>query len=573
MPANKEQEILFNKSFWRLLMPKRNSESIMLQKILQSKEVIDYKDEKIFLEEILNKTPEMGSDLAYYYLERSHHFRNELQKITEEIESLKDSPWFPARCISLFNSDIPMAMVAIDNGRRAIVTIEDDIDIKQLNQGTPVLLNNKMNKIIRIWNNLPLNGEVAMYDRSHDGKIVVKTNSETELVLDLCQKLNKDMLRVGDPILFDRGSHIALEKISKPDNHDFYLEETPDVTFDDIGGLDAIIEELLDHIDLNFFHPEIVRKHHLRPAKGILLVGRPGLGKTMLAKAIANYCSSNSGLGQCKFMNIQAGSQRSWFYGGTEYRYRQIFATAREAAKENGGTRVLIFFDELDNIGHRSQNFGDEIDSRTMTAFLAELDGVKSCDNIMVIGATNREDLIDPALKRPKRFGDKIFRIPNPDRDACADIFKKYLNSKLPYHRNGRRVSNKKIIEEFIETTVAHLFAPNSPRSKIATITFRNGTTKEIAPSDIISGALIENTVRKASYNSCVRALSDREGITLGDVIGALDEELDSVAEQLENLKALKNWIDIDSDLDAVKVESHKSCITAHRYPYANTQV
>lgn len=572
MPINKEQEILFSKSFWRLLMSKRSRESIVLQKMLQSKEVIDYKDEKIFLEETLNKKPEMGNDLAYYYFERSHHFRNELKKTMEEIESQKDSPWFPARCVSLINSDTPMAMVAIDNGRRAIVTIGDDVDIKKLNQGTAVLLNHKMNKIIRIWNDLPLNGEVARFDRSHDGKIVVKTNGETELVLDLCQKLDKDKLRVGDPILFDRGSHIALERISKPDNHDFYLEETPDVTFDDIGGLDAIIEELLDHIDLNFFHPEIVRNHRLRPAKGILLVGRPGLGKTMLAKAIANYCSSNSGSGQCKFMNIQAGSQRSWFYGGTEYRYRQIFAAARESARENSGTRVLIFFDELDNIGHRSQNFGDEIDSRTMTAFLAELDGVKSCDNIMVIGATNREDLIDPALKRPKRFGDKIFRIPNPNRDACADIFKKYLHSKLPYYRDGGRVSTKKIIEELIETATAHLYAPNSPRSNIATITFRNGSTKEISPSDIISGAMIENTVRKASYNSCVRALSDRVGITLGDLIGALDEELDSVAEQLENFRTLQNWINIDSDLDVVKIESHKSSITAHRYPYANTQ-
>jgi proteasome-associated ATPase len=573
MPANKEQEILFNKSFWRLLMLKRSRESIMLQKILQSKEIINYEDEKIFLEEILSKKPEMGSDLAYYYFERSHHFRNELKKTTDEIESLKDSPWFPARCISLFNSDAPMAMVAIDNGRRAIVTIGEDVDIKKLNQGTAVLLNNKMNKIIRIWNDLPLNGEVAMFDRSHDGKIVVKTNSETELVLDLCQKLNKDTLRVGDPILFDRGSHIALEKISKPDNHDFYLEETPDVTFDDIGGLDAIIEELLDHIDLNFFYPEIVRKHRLRPAKGILLVGRPGLGKTMLAKAVANYCSSYSGSGQCKFMNIQAGSQRSWFYGGTEYRYRQIFAAAREAARENASTRVLIFFDELDNIGYRSQNFGDEIDSRTMTAFLAELDGLKSCDNIMVIGATNREDLIDPALKRPKRFGDKIFRISNPDRDACADILKKYLNSDLPYYRDDRKVSSKKIVEGFIETAVAYLYAPNSPRSKIATITFRNGSTKEIAPPDIISGALIENTVRKASYNSCVRALSGREGINLADVIGALDEELDSIAEQLENSRALRNWINIDSDLDVIRVEAHKSSITAHRYPYADAHV
>lgn len=553
----------------------KSAKNQSLNKILQNNGQLDYDEEKRLLKQVLTYSPTFSIQLTYFYFEKVHQYRKELDKIADELQGLSDSPWIPARCVTVFDSvKPPMALVAVDSGRRAVVALAKGVDPRSLNPGIPVLLNQKMNLIVQIWNGLPLNGEVAVFDRMHRDRIVVKTNGEAELVLDLCEDLKNETIQPGDPVLFDRSSRLALEKIGKPDGHEYFLEQTPEVTFEDIGGLDHIIQELVDYIDLHFFHPEIVRAHRLRPAKGILLVGKPGLGKTMLAKALANYCASMNDYGECKFMNIPAGSQRYWLYGATEARYRQIFAIAREATQENGGTRVIMFWDELDNIGHRSQNFGNDIDSRTMTTFLSELDGLESTENILVVGATNREDLIDPALKRPKRFGDRIFRIERPNQQAAAEIFSKYLHPDLPYYYcNGRRLSGKQMAEEIIETAVNHLYGPNSPRAKIATLTFRNGAKEEVRPADVVSGAMIENTVRKASYKSCVRALDGQEGITLEDVLDALDDELDSIAEQLKDIRTLHAWLDIDRDMDVVKVEIHPANSTTRPYQYVRSEV
>ncbi|MFQ6116175.1 MAG: AAA family ATPase, partial [bacterium] len=193
---------------------------------------------------------------------------------------------------------------------------------------------------------------------------------------------------------------------------------------------------------------------------------------------------------------------------------------------------------------------------------------LESTESVLVIGATNREDLIDPALKRPKRFGDRIFRLERPNQEAAAEIFSKYLLPDLPYYSNGRKVPPDQMAREIIEAAVTHLYAPNGPRARIATLTFRNGSKQEITPADVVSGALIENTVRKASYKSCIRALEDREGITLEDVLDALDDELDSVAKQLKDLRTLHDWVDIDRDMDVMKVEIHPANTAARQHHY-----
>jgi proteasome-associated ATPase len=575
-------------------MANQPKEFLLMSKILKANESLDYEEEKEIIQKMLAANPKGGPELIRYYFERYWEENARLKKAEGELKALEESPWFPSRCISVFDTvDPPMALVSSDSGRRALVSIGENVKSKELMPGTPVLLNQKMNMVVRVWQGLPLNGEIGSYSRSDRGRIIVKAGSDTEVMLHLCEDLKNQDLQPGDAILFDQNSRLALQKIAKKDGQEYFIEDTPEVSFADIGGLDAYIQELVDYIDLHFFHSEIVEAHRLRPAKGILLCGKPGVGKTMLAKAVANYCSGKNGTGPAKFMNIPAGSQRHWLYGATEHRYRQIFTAARQAAKENGGTRVVMFWDELDNTGHRTQDFGADIDSRTLTTFLSELDGLEKTDNILVIGATNREDLIDPALKRPQRFGDRIFRLPRPDRQAAADIFGKYLKSDLPFYSNGmnvngmnvngmnvngmnvngmnvngRNANGDEMAEEIIEAAVAYLYAPNRSRQAIARMTFRDGSKREVAPEDVISGALIENTVRKAAYASCIRSLEGQGGITTDDVLAAVDEELDSIALQLKSGRTVREWLDLDQDADVVKVEALPAQAANRMYQY-----
>jgi proteasome-associated ATPase len=550
-------------------MTRGTAGNVLLNRILKSNVNLNPREETKLVKQVLDGSPELSPLLVKFYLEKSHQYQAERDEALGELESFSESPWFPARCVTQFDSDPPMALVAIDNGRRAVVALGEEVDRRKLVRGTPVLLNQKMNVVLKVWDGLPLNGEMAVFERMVQDRIVVRTNGETNLLLDRSDALQAEDLQAGDSILFDRSGRLALARIAKSEANDLILEETPDLTFDDVGGLGDLIQQLKDFIDLNFFHPEIVQSHRLRPVKGILLVGPPGVGKTMVAKAVANYCAENIGnAGHCKFMNIPPGSQRHWYYGATESNYRRIFAEARQITKVNDRTRVVLFWDELDNVGRRGNDFGNSIDDRTMTPFLAELDGLQSSDNILVIGATNREDLIDPALRRPKRFGDEVFRLKRPDQEAAASIFSKYLRADLPYFSNGRKVPGEQMADEIIEAAVSQLYAPNSPRAILAELTLRDGSKRQISPQDVVSGAMIENVVRRASNRSCVRALVGRGGLTHEDVLDALDDELDSVAKQLKDVHNLSDWIDLDRDTDVLRVEIRPvdSPARPHRY-------
>ena len=238
-------------------------------------------------------------------------------------------------------------------------------------------------------------------------------------------------LRAGDSLLIEPRSAYAYERIPKSEVEELVLEEVPDVDYADIGGLDRQIEQIRDAVELPFLHAELFREHQLRPPKGVLLYGPPGCGKTLIAKAVANSLAKKIAerRGEEKhtsyFLNIKGPELLNKYVGETERHIRLIFQRAREKASE--GTPVIVFFDEMDSVFRtRGSGVSSDVENTIVPQLLSEIDGVEGLENVIVIGASNREDMIDPAILRPGRLDVKI-KIERPDAEAAKDIFSKYI--------------------------------------------------------------------------------------------------------------------------------------------------
>jgi proteasome-associated ATPase len=297
----------------------------------------------------------------------------------------------------------------------------------------------------------------------------------------------------------------------------------------------------------------VVVRHGLKPAKGVLLSGPPGCGKTMIAKALANYVSRLEGV-QATFLNVKPGTHRSMWYGKTEQNIRDLFALARRLA-DGEGRIVVLFFDDMDHLGSRSDGVSTAIDTRVLPSFLGEIDGLVDLHRVWLMGATNRPDLLDEALVRPGRFGDKVFRIPRPTRRAAQEIFRKHLPPDLPYYNtNGR--GPEQVSAEMIETALARLYAPNGEAATLGTLVFRDGTRGPLTAPQVMSGALIAQAVAEAKRQSCLRAVRGQPmGLTTPDLLAALERQLTAIAHRLKPGPALRQMLDLPEDRDVVKVE------------------
>src|SRR5579884_2299375 len=400
-------------------------------------------------------------------------------------------------------------------GRKMRVSLHPQIDASELQKGQEVVLNESFNVVLA--RAIDLNGEVVtLKEVLEDGKrALIVGRADEERVVEMSDALQNEKLRAGDTLLMEGRSGLLVEKLPRPEVEELILEEVPDVSYDDVGGLDDQIEMIQDAVELPYLYSEHFTEHELPPPKGILLYGPPGCGKTLIAKAVANSLAkrvaekTGNHNTRSYFLNIKGPELLNKYVGETERQIRLIFQRAREKSDE--GVPVIIFFDEMESLFRtRGTGISSDIESTIVPQLLSEIDGVESLKNVIVIGASNREDLIDPAILRPGRLDVKI-KIERPDEEAAAQIFARYLTSDLPLDE-GEVFSlgggdKDKCVRAMIERTVAEMYRSDDD-NRFLEVTYQNGDKETMYYKDFSSGAMIENIVRRAKKLAIKRAIA-----------------------------------------------------------------
>jgi len=357
-------------------------------------------------------------------------------------------------------------------------------------------------------------------------------------------------LKVGDHILMDAKSGYLLEKLPKSEVEDLTLEEVPDIDYEDIGGLTDQIEAIKDAVELPYLYSDYYKEHHLAPPKGVLLYGPPGCGKTMIAKAVANNLAARISEKRGEkvkgyFLSIKGPELLNKYVGETERKIREIFVKAREKAAED--VPVVIFFDEMDALFRtRGSGISSDVETTIVPQLLAELDGVEAVKNVIVIGASNRQDLIDPAILRPGRLDVKI-KIERPDKSAAVDIFNKYMTAHLPIHESELRPHGgdmQATLARMIEATIDEMYSLEE-ENRFLEVTYANGDKEVLYFKDFASGAMIESIVRRGKKLALKRYIQTGEkGIKVDDLLAAVREEFKE-NEDLPNTTNPDDWAKI----------------------------
>jgi proteasome-associated ATPase len=409
-------------------------------------------------------------------------------------------------------------------------------------------------------------GQTATFDRRlPDGRLVLTWREEEVLVNPAATLAGVDLSR-GDPVRWNRSALLATEKVERASGDHLFLERTPDVRFEDIGGLDQQIERLQNVFLLSFEHPEVADRYGITNRGSALLKGPPGTGKTMLAKALANWLASLVPGGEARFIYIKPGEFGSVWYSQTEANIREVFRVAREFGKKHPRIPVVIFLDELDAMGAPRGESYHRVDDRAQLALAAEVDGLEERGNIFVIAATNRAEALDEAFIRSGRFGDDPIEVPRPNRVAARAILAKYFNHEYPYSANGGGPDAAR--EELLDAAVSRLYSSNGA-SDIATITFRDGTDRVIRAADVVNGASLAKIARDTRSRACLRETRSGEvGIRVSDLLESIADEVEAQASLLTPASCRRYIHDLRQDVDVVRVERARteSTVRQHRY-------
>lgn len=470
--------------------------------------------------------------------------RDHVASLREEVEKLTQPP--SAYGVILGTNEDGTVDV-LTNSRKMRVTVHPDIDASMLERGSEVVLNESLNVVMA--RAAEATGEVvSLKEVLEDGvRAIVTGRGDDDRVCELADSLRGTHLRSGDLLRLEVRSGLLLERLAQPEVEHLLLEEVPDISYEDIGGLDAQIEAIADAVELPFLHGDLFAEHQLPAPKGILLYGPPGCGKTLIAKAVANSLAKKVAgrigvdKGRSYFINIKGPELLNKYVGETERQIRMVFQRAREKSEE--GWPVIVFFDEMDSMFRtRGTGISSDMESTIVPQLLAEIDGVEGLRNVIVIGATNREDLIDPAILRPGRLDVKI-RIDRPDEAAARQIFARYLTTDVPIAASevARHGNLDKAVSEMINITVSQMYVRDDS-NRFLEVTYQNGDREVLYFRDFASGAMIENIVRRAKKLAIKRVLAKGgRGIVLDDLTSSIRQEFRE-HEDLPNTTNPDDW-------------------------------
>jgi proteasome-associated ATPase len=470
--------------------------------------------------------------------------RDKIESLVEEVEKLSQPP---ATFGVFLRANDDGSLDVVTAGRKMRVLPAPDIEIAKIVPGSQVVLNESLN-VVEVLDPDRAGEVVRVKDRLGDDRVMIFGRGDENHVAYLAGDLLQTSVRAGDNVLFDPRSVVVTELLPKEEVEELVLEEIPDVGYEDIGGLEGQIEAIRDAVELPFLYAELFNEHQLEPPKGVLLYGPPGCGKTLIAKAVAKSLAEKvaerMGRDDARsyFLNVKGPELLNKYVGETERQIREIFQRAKERSEE--GLPVIVFFDEMDSIFRtRGTGISSDVESTIVPQLLSELDGVETLKNVIVIGASNREDLIDPAILRPGRLDVKI-KIERPDVEQAKDIMSKYLHPSVPIHPDEieKQAGDVQLAcRRMIERTVERMYEP-SDENRFLEVTYASGDKEILFFKDFNSGAMIENIVRRAKKDAIKRFLSKGEkGIRSDDLFHAIRDEFKE-NEDLPNTTNPDDW-------------------------------